>query len=358
MRIGFNIKNQRRYFSALAFILLFCMTTHLHAWGARGHDIITQLAIYLLQNAEHDRQIFSTIFKRHEKEMVYLSNVPDRVWRASSMGDSERKLNATSHYINLEYLDKKPLGSLQQGSSYQEARRIASEQNIDLVNKMGTAPWRVVQLFELMKSELAYINNTRHEKSTVHLNKAFLYADLMSHFVGDLANPHHTTRDHDGFMTGNGGLHAYFEGDVVFEMERNFLTNVISHLDEPDYLDINLLGGLNDEQKIATLNEPQKLIFSLIINSYQNLPNLISLDDKYSILTRSKDTKPASRRPAAEVSEFYESFLTDRLTLAAHVLSHLWFLAWQQAGTPDLSAYPGFDYPQKPAFIFPDYVAN
>jgi len=43
------------------------------------------------------------------------------------------------------------------------------------------------------------------EKFIEAVNQALLYGGIMSHFVGDLAEPHHTSANYDGWLTGQGG---------------------------------------------------------------------------------------------------------------------------------------------------------
>ena len=44
------------------------------------------------------------------------------------------------------------------------------------------------------------------------------------------------------------------------------------------------------------------------------------------------------------------------MALGAAVLEHLWTVAWEDAGRPDLSAFFSYEYPTAPPFIAPGYL--
>jgi hypothetical protein len=47
------------------------------------------------------------------------------------------------------------------------------------------------------------------------LHAAVVLAGTLAHFVGDQGQPYHPTADYEGWVTGNGNIHAYFESMVV-----------------------------------------------------------------------------------------------------------------------------------------------
>jgi len=100
------------------------------------------------------------------------------------------------------------------------------------------------------------------------------------------------------------------------------------------------------------LADPQKLVWTLVGNSHSRVSTLLELDEKYSLLEQSSDEKPVT----PQVAKRYQSFAAERLSIGAAAMSQLWLLAWQQAGSPDLSKFHSYHYPVKPDFVRPDYL--
>ena len=321
------------------------------AWGERGHDLITRVAVQNLRWLSNDDQALVKPFVSRDHMLAHLSNVPDIVWRAPYMSDQDRAANFPTHFINLERVyqgvtdwDDVPLDYLQ---FVKDSKLVGLEPT-----QVGTAPWRIMQLYrELVRAlESSSMANTEKEFEQ-RVNVALLHAGLMSHFVGDLANPHHTTENYDGQLTGQHGLHAYFESDVVAELNMG-LPQKIQEQAKQEWLN----AYLHEEASRIRLN-PQRLVWALLANSHTQLSRLLSLDKEFSLVTPGKDPDTrAERKPPKSVAAQYEKFIEERLAIGASTLSHLWLLAWKEAGSPDLSVFRSYDYPVKPDFIEPDYI--
>ena len=258
------------------------------AWGERGHDLITRVAVQQLKTLSGNDAAILRPFTSRDHMLSHLSNVPDIVWRADYMSNIERTLNGPTHYINLERVYENPGKAEDLDLAYAGYRQRAAKKGVDAV-AAGTAPWRVQQLYTVMVDKFSLVKKAKSGPDKVRLiNEALLYAGLMSHFVGDLANPHHTSQNHDGQLTGNTGLHAYFETDVVAELPLT-LADQINSASGPVILNSVVLKGYTDAQRARVADNPMLLILALVVNSYRHLDQLTSLDDRHSIITRSPD---------------------------------------------------------------------
>jgi len=352
------MEDERRLKKTGTILVCICVVLFSHiciAWGERGHNIVTRVAVRLLPISESFQM--TTPFQRREFMLAHLSNVPDIVWRADNMSRKERGLNSPTHYINLDAVVDNPQQIMDFSLGYHTFFDLAKSKGLNLVTNVGTAPWRVEQLHREMTNALISARDSDSAEFIRYVNQALLYAGIMGHFVADLANPHHTTRNHDGYLTGNGGLHAYFETHVVNELDLTLAEAVILRGSQPDYLEEQLLKAHPLSEHGEIRSDPLKLIFALVLNSYQNLDRLHQLDKQHSIITQS-DTgnRPAKRKPARVVVDDYREFVIERLAIGSAVLSELWKLAWNSAGEPDLSSYHSFVYPVRPDFIYPDYL--
>ena len=328
-------------------------TSSAFAWGERGHDLITRVAVQNLRAMSDDNQALVKPFVARDHMLGHLSNTPDIVWRAPYMSDLERKENYTTHFINLE----KVYQGVTLWSDLPEDFGVYNKDaqaNGHTAVEVGTAPWRVMQLYKGMVDALVLAGQAEDKKALEEsVNQALLMAGIMSHFVGDLSNPHHTTANYDGQLSGQRGLHAYFESQVVAELPFELIARIEKRAKK------NWLKAYSKSEQKMILSDPQKLVWALLANSHSRLSVLLKLDRSYSLLQESDEERVrAKRKPVTKTAKRYENFAVERLSVGASALSQLWFLAWQQAGAPDLSTYRSYGYPVKPDFIRPDYLLD
>ncbi len=328
-----------------------------NAWGERGHDLITRTAVQHMRAMSDDDAKLMRPFLLRDHMLAHLSNVPDIVWRADYMSESARKANSPTHYINLEKVvsnvekwDDFPRG-------FDEYRSLCKSKGYE-TSDVGTAPWRVLQLYKLVVAELVNLDAKPEELKIRQIDKALMYAGLMSHFVANLANPHHTSANYGGQLTGNRGLHAFFESKVVSELPLSLASKVFKRAASKRLW----LRQYSKTERAEIMSDPQKLVWALVADSHVRVGDLTKLDDRYSIITKSptdpESRESAMRKPAKDVAGYYEKFAVERLAVGTDVLARLWQLAWADAGKPDMSSFQSYYYPVQPPFITPSYSAE
>lgn len=360
-------------------LLLACLLapSSAFAWGERGHDLVTRVAARVLvarQGKDH-RLVVPFIEKEHM--LGHFSNVPDIVWR--NVTDKETvDLNSPTHYVDLEYLAAKPTfdaiprdvkalkAQMKDLCAKATASYICPEdaKGTPTISDVGSNPFRIRQLFNQMadafaKAKTALAEKKEKEFSTA-VNEALLNGGIMAHFVGDLGNPEHATRDYNGWEKGQGGLHNYFETEVV-NAQPLTLDHEVYNAALKKNLYARVANVMNAKLERATLNEdPLAVSFALALDSFSRLSQLESLDKKFALLKPSSMDKgmkiKAERKPAADVAPKFHELIVERMGTAADTLARLWQLAWVKGGSPDLSSYASYDYPVAPAFIKPDYL--
>lgn len=318
---------------------------------------MSRVAAQQLQNLSGDNQALTRPFLARDHMLAHLSNVPDIVWRSPSMTEQERRSNYPTHYINLEplYGAVAAVADLETGyAEHAERSRVAK---VDDVLELGSLPWRILQLQQMLVSSLREAKQATTTDAMIEAtNQALLYAGIMSHFVGDMANPHHTSVNHDGQLTGNKGLHAYFESDIVMDLPLELIAQVNAKAGT-ELLNATVFKGLSEAQRATARNDPSQLVFLALVESHKNLGRLTALDNTYSRIAPNADPQSkAERRKPSDVSHHYADFVVERFAIGASVLAQLWYSAWQQAGSPDLSEYQSYVYPVAPAYISPDYL--
>ncbi len=320
--------------------VLSCLPARALAWGERGHDVVTRVAARLVAARMVDDPSLSTPLVQREHMLAHLANVPDIVWRSGDPAVS--KANGPTHYINWEKL--LPTPTLNDAPrAYAKAAELAKERGVNLAGDVGTAPWRVEQLAAAMATALIKVK--QQGATEEHVNEALLYAGLLSHFVGDLAQPYHNTNDHDGWQTGQGGIHAYFESDLVnaapLQLEADVFAAALAN--EP-------------AKKLNAGSDPAALAIAESFDALARLDDVRRLDRDYAVLAKSDAKKPAKRKPVSATLPYFQARLTERLATAADVLATLWINAWIAAGKPDMRSYKSYAYPTHPDFVAPSYI--
>ena len=213
----------RWFSSALAVAGLACMLAQppaAYGWGNRGHRMINRLAMTSLP-AEVPAFLRSP---EAIAEIEYLGPEPDR-WRSSTEPELEAA-QAPEHFINLETADA--LGPLPHHRLDFEAKVFASGQRPE---KVGLQPWQTTEVWERLKAALrAYRKLAASHKGTRPVEQAILfYAGWLGHYVGDGAQPLHTTIQYNGWVGPNPNgyttehkIHWQFEGPFVDANLREF----------------------------------------------------------------------------------------------------------------------------------------
>jgi hypothetical protein len=360
------------------------------SWGERGHDLVTRAAVRILiaqdqkSKSESSEMTFSAPFQKREHMLGHLANVPDILWR--DLGKEIEEQNAPTHYIDLEYLSAEPsidkIPTTVAAAEKQMAALCAAvpdpKENHAYVcplegngspsiNAAGSAPWRVQQFFNLMKKTFAAIKTEQQTSKATKVsatlgNQALLYAGLMSHFVGDLAQPLHTTRDYNGWERQAAGLHSFFETQIIdafdFTLDGDVLRAALQN--HPVQ---KLAAAFPKKRRQVMMRDPFAISVALALDSFGHVSELLNLDKKVALTKPSSiDAKGvkfyAERRPSVNVAKSFRSLAVNRLAIGADTTAYLWYLAWEEGGKPDMSDFFSFEYAFKPDFIPPDYLIN
>lgn len=365
--------NRLKRLLALALVMGLAVPPRASAWGERGHDIVTRVAVRLLAAKIAKGTSLANQFGRKEFMLGHLANVPDIVWR--NQGEDIENANAPTHFLDMEYVSpeltfstipRTPAAALARmkelcanpPKGYVCAAREGAGPD---ESSAGTAPWRAGQMYRLTVESLkASIANGKSNDAAI--DRAFLTAGLMSHFIGDLGNPYHATVAYDGWESGQGGIHSYFESAVVSSYRLALDQEVFDAALTGRGLE-RTLRQLPAADRAALSRDPVALAMALALDSRSRLDAANAIDVKFAILKKS-GTGPdgkrvgAERRDASELRFKFHDLTVERLATAAEVLANLWFLAWEDAGKPDVKGYRSFAYPVSPEFIPPDYLSG
>ena len=184
-----------------------------HAWGNDGHRMINQLAATSLPA---DAPAFLRT-KSVLNEIEYLGPEPDR-WRSPAEPELS-SAQAPEHFIDLEPADA--LGPLPHKRFDFEAKVYAAG---DRPDRIGLQPWQTIEVWERLKAAMRqYRVLAASHQDTLPVQRAIeFYIGWLGHYVGDGANPLHTTIQYNGWTGPNPNgyttdhkIHYQFESPFI-----------------------------------------------------------------------------------------------------------------------------------------------
>ena len=208
----------------------------LRAWDYEGHRIVNLAA---LASLPPEYPSFAHAVAATER-VAFLAGEPDR-WR--NVPDLPLKqANALDHYCDMEYitdagLDWATVPSFRYDFIVQfAAARKANEKNFQPYDPAknqdhtrewpGFAPWAIAEYYGKLRSSFSALKvfeelGTPDEIANTQANILYVMG-VMGHYVGDCAQPLHTTKHHNGWSGDNPkgyttwpGLHSWVDGGII-----------------------------------------------------------------------------------------------------------------------------------------------
>ncbi len=193
---------------------------------------------------------------------------------------------------------------------------------IDTVYKHGILPYAILRTYRnLVKSFL-----------TLDEPKILKFSTDLGHYVADAHVPLHTTRNYNGQLTGQEGIHAFWETrlpDIFAENQYTYFVGKAQYIENvsvfvfkivfDSYADVNRV--LFEEKQLAQKYPPDKkyILQSVGKSSPQKIYNLPYSNDYNTALN---------------------GMVEARMQKSIFALGCLWYSAWVEAGKPDLKNLP------------------
>ena len=318
-------------FRLLAAVVVLISSVAARAWDYEGHRIVNQIALASLPTN------FPTFILTPEarERVAFLAGEADR-WR-NTTDLSLKHCNGLDHYMDLEDLMDAGLDLMElpqfrfdfavllaktRAAHPEVFHPIKEEKDADHTRaQVGYLPWAMVENQGKLKSGFSYLGefekSGRPEEISNTQQNILYVMGVMGHYVGDGAQPLHTTKHHHGWVGANPNgystnysIHAWIDGGylgqfgITFEKLRSRVrpAKVLS----PEGSSTNMFPTA-----MAYLIEQQKQVEPL-----------------YKL---EKAGKLSGRRERDD--EGYE-FICGQLLRGGQMLGDLWLTAWQTAG-PD-----------------------
>ncbi len=287
----------------LLFLLLVPFRHETPTWGFYSHSLINRLAVYSLPPE------MLGFFKEHIEYVTEKAVNPDRR-RYAMTGEAER------HFIDLDnYPDS--VQTVLPRLSWKEAVEMFGE---EMLRANGIVPWQI----QLMKFQL---EEAFRQKQTARILRI---ATDLGHYIADANVPLHTTRNYNGQLTNQHGIHGFWE----------------SRLPELFSADYDLLiGKATYERNISQRSWQAVLQAHVALDSVlafeQKLTEESPTDRKFTIDERNGLTvRNYSREFSGKYHRMLDHQVERQMKRSVKMVSDIWFTAWVDAGQPDLSVFP------------------
>jgi S1/P1 nuclease len=251
------------------------------AWGDRGHKLVNAAAVDNLP------QPLRSYFEARKVYLVEHASDPDHLAHDDA---AERP----HHYTDMDADDTYPFPNLR--------RQFVLERAAPMFWQLRNGD----SLWQIERFTLRLADSLEHRRWQAADQDA-VYA---AHYAADLTQPLHTVKNYDGQLTGQKGVHARFETDLV-----NALAD----------------GWRLEAQPAVFLPDLRGRIFEEAVRSF-NCRNLVFASDRIAVSGRTY----LDPQYNAVFYKLAAPLALKQLSDAASFVSSLWYTAWVRAGKPPL----------------------
>jgi hypothetical protein len=270
------------------------------AWGFFAHKKINRQAIFSLPPE------MIGFYKENIEYLTENAVNPDKR-RYAIIGEAEK------HYLDIDAYGDSAVLTLPK--FWHQALEKYTEKEL---REHGILPWNVYHV----KIQLTEAFKKRDKKAILRLS-----ADL-GHYIGDLNVPLHTTKNYNGQLTDQYGIHGLWESRIpeLFAENYDFFVGKAEYHFSPQLSAWNALTQ-------AHFALDSVLSFEKILN--KNFPK----DKKYSFEERGGvNTKVYSQAFSSTYHQMLKGQVERQMKAAIKLAADFWFTAWVDAGQPDLSS--------------------
>lgn len=251
-------------------------------------------------------------------EMIgfYKKNI-DYITEHSVSADKRRhtiKNEAAFHYIDLDEYGDSAIFKIPK--SWTKAVEKYGE---DSLLSKGVVPWHVT----LIKNQL-----TKAFKET-DINKILKLSADLGHYIADANVPLHTTKNYNGQLTGQHGIHAFWESRLpeMFGEGYDFFTGPATYIENPQMEVWKAIENANNALDTV-------LVFE------KKLSKKFNEDKKYVFENKNGVTvKTYSTSFCKSYHNMLNGQIERRMKASIKMVGDFWYTAWVDAGQPNLNDF-------------------
>ncbi len=268
-------------------------------WGFFAHKKINRLAVFTLPTA------MAGFYKKNIEYITESAVNPDR--RRYAIPEE-----APRHYIDLDDYGDSAIYKLPR--YWSDAVKQFGE---DSLNAHGIVPWHIYRVYNQLKDAFFLKDPDR----ILHLS-----ADL-AHYIADAHVPLHTTKNYDGQLTDQIGIHGFWESrlpELYFD-SYEFFVGKASHISNVQLTAWQVVMKAN--HAVDSVLRFEKLLFKE------------SDGKKFNFETKGRQTvKVVSEEYSRRYHEMLSGMVERQFRASVKMTGDIWYTAWVDAGQPDLKS--------------------
>ena len=266
-------------------------------WGFFGHQRINRLAVFTLP---------PEMIGFYKANINYITDAavnPDRR-RFSSADEAPR------HYIDLDHYGDSAIFVMPR--FWGDAVNKYSE---DTLKAYGIVPWHINRMYYSLRDAFYLRDPERILRISAEIG----------HYIGDAHVPLHTTENYNGQLSGQEGIHAFWESRLpeMFSDEFDFFVG-----------------------RATYITNPQSAAWAAVKNSHDAVDSVLTEEKKlsermgsrkYSFETKGRQTVRVYSRPySTAYFKLLDGMVERRMRASIKMTGDFWYSAWVDAGQPDL----------------------
>ncbi|MFZ6013749.1 MAG: zinc dependent phospholipase C family protein [Bacteroidota bacterium] len=266
-------------------------------WGFFAHQHINRLAVFTLP---------SGMIGFYKKNISYIAE-------ASVNPDKRRYAvveEAARHYLDLDRYGDSALHTMPR--YWNDAVEKYSE---DTLKAYGIVPWHIQRMYYQLRDAFATKDPRQILRTSAELG----------HYISDAHVPLHTTENYNGQLSGQEGIHAFWESRLpeLFSGDYDFFVGRASYIAD-------------------TQLEAWKAITAahLAVDSVLSMERELAArfgEKKYSFESKGGQTmKVYSKRYAETYHRILDGMVEKQMRASVKMTGDFWYTAWVDAGQPDL----------------------
>lgn len=288
----------KRPFLSILTVFLLIPSTGFH-WGFFAHQKINRLAVFTLPPEMIG-------FYKHNIQYIEEASVnPDK--RRFAVVDE-----APRHYIDLDHFGDSALYKMPR--YWKDAVERYGE---DTLKAYGILPWHIQQMYLRLKNAFMVRDPEQILKNSAEIG----------HYIADAHVPLHTTENYNGQLTGQDGIHGFWESRLpeLFSTDYDFFTGKATWLKNPALEAWHAIEGSH-------------LALDSVLRMEKELSQKAG-EKKYSFETKGRQVLKVY---AYEYSRDYHQLLSGmverRMRAAIKCVGDFWYTAWVDAGQPEIKS--------------------
>lgn len=297
-----------KHFTLCSALLLLCIKSY--CWGFYAHKQINYYAVFLLP-----------------PEMMVLYK-PNIAFLFEHAVDPDKRRYAVAaegarHYIDVDLYGKNPAASLPQQWDSAIAKFSA-----DTINARGIGPWWI----QVMLRRLTAAFKEKDQSKILKLS-----AEL-GHYIADAHVPLHASSNHNGQLSNQLGIHAFWETrlpELLAEQEWDFFIGRAEYIQHP----ADFIWKRVYESAAAA---------DTVLAFEKKLSAQFSSDQRYAFETKNG---LLVRQYAGSYARAYNTVLQGmverRMRQSIYAVASFWYTAWVNAGQPDLKNLSSLNFSEE-----------